>query len=189
MNEAFHESDAELFSRVWQRVMPEGGPLLLSEETDLTPSQPESQPPAAALPPTETLPLTTASPETLSFLRERIEVELKNASSTRHLHNRWGGPGVLCDLSARCHKRARRLAAALLLLSGVWYLPESQSSPRRWPDVRSSLRGLFHTFQRDSVLYAAVAEHTQDTLLAELLLELSGESIVMRDTVRRILER
>ncbi len=184
MNETFHESDAELFSKVWQRVMPEGSPLLLTEETGLTSSQTEAQPPAHTA-----LPLTTASPETLSFLRERIEAELKNASSTRHLHNRCGGPGALCDLSARCHKRARRLAAALLLLSGVWYLPESQSSPRRWPDFRSGLRGLFHTFQRDSVLYAAAAEHTQDSLLAELLLELSGESIVMRDNVRRILER
>lgn len=184
MNNTFHESDTELFSRVWQRVMPEGGPLLLTEETDLAPSQPEPPSPASSA-----LPLTTASPETLSFLRERIEGELKNASSTRHLHNCRGGPGALCDLSARCHKRAKRLAAALLLLSGVWYLPESQSSPRCWPDFRSSLRGLFHTFQRDSLLYAAAAEQTQDTLLAELLLELSGESIVMRDNVRRILER
>lgn len=77
MNETFHESDAELFSRVWQRVMPEGGPLLLSEETELTPAQPEAQPPVSA-----DLPLTTASPETLSFLRERIEAELKKQLAT-----------------------------------------------------------------------------------------------------------
>lgn len=180
-------AEADLFRRVWQRVAPDDSSLICTEAvTDLTtaaPPLPSSQSCAAPLP------LTVSSPEVNDFLRARIECELKTARSCRALPCRNGGTAVLRDLHERCCKRARRLSASLLLLSGVWYLPEESCVPQTWPDYRSGLRGLFHRFQQDAQLYCAAAEGCQDALLRELFLELGGEDVTMRDQVRLLLEK
>lgn len=171
--------DRDAFARVWQRVMPEGGPLVLAEKEDC--------PPPANLP--KPLPLGEGSASAEPFLRERIACELKNAKSCHEICNCWGYSGRMMDLVARCQRRARRLAAALLLISGEWYLPVYQVQPRGWPDLRGGLRGLFHTFQREEVLYRSTAQGQSDPLLQELLMELGEESLLLRDMVRMELEK
>lgn len=171
-------ADQEVFARVWQRVMPEGGPLVLASGAAQTA---EDGPP-------ERLPLGAGCTDAVPFLRARIECELKHGKSCRFLHNCWGGSGRLLDLVARCERRARRLATALLLIAGGWYLPAAHVQPQRWPDVRGGLRDLFHAFQREEALYRAAAEDSGDPLLRELLEELAAESLQMRDMVRMELE-
>lgn len=187
MHDSPAAQDARLFAEVWGRVMPEGGPILLEGTTE----QPSALTPSPALLPTlphSAPPLTTADEETTAFLRRRIEAELKNAQSCRSLQTQWSGSS-LKDLSQRGTQRAKRLSAALLLLTGVWYLPAGQCTPRSWPDRRSALRGLFHTFQADGMLYGTAAASATDALLSELFEELSGDALQMRDAVRRILEQ
>lgn len=171
--------EKELFDRVWQRVKPEGSPMLLTGETTV-PAVTESP---------EPLPLGEGCRAAVPFLRESIELELKNSKSCVLLLNRYGMDGNMADLAARCHRRAKRLAAALILISGVWYLPEKQAIPRRWSDCRGSLRGMFHTFQRAGQCYQQAAQRCRDPLLMELFQELGRESMEMRDTVRKLLER
>lgn len=168
-----------LFDRVWQRVKPEGSSMLLTGETMIP----------AATAASESMPLGEGCAAAVPFLRESIELELKNSRSCALLLNRYGMSGNMADLAARCHRRAKRLAAALMLISGVWYLPEQQATPRRWSDCRGSLRGLFHTFQRAGRCYQQAAQRCQDPLLMELFQELGKESMEMRDMVRKLLEQ
>lgn len=167
------------FDRVWQRVKPEGSPMLVTGEP-AAPAINETREPG---------PLGESSGAMAPFLRESIELELKNSRSCLLLFNRYGRNGIMAKLAEQCRRRARRLAAALLLISGVWYLPEGQATPRRWPDCRGSLRGMFHTFQRAGQRYGQQAGQCQDPLLTELFQELGDGAMEMRDTIRKLLER
>lgn len=178
MDEPSTAQEAALFQEVWHRVRPEGSAqLMCSEGTPFSP--PISEP--------LSLPLSHATPEDMKFLKERIEAELKTAHTLRQLH--CGLEGEVRALSRQVRTRAKRLSAALMLLSGVWYLPEGQCSPRRYPDFRSAARGLFHSCQQDALLYAAAAQRTPDTLLSALYAELGEENLALRDHIRSLLER
>lgn len=168
-----------LFEQVWQRVCPQG-----SESLVVAHREPEQPVPACGM-----LPLTQCSPQEREFLCRQIGEEMKNSRRCLLLLNRYGLGMEMRDLSRCCEHRARRLSAALLLITGEWYLSPEKDEGQPWRDCKEGMRWLFHRFQAQSCLYAGKSAAAEDPLLRELYESLGMESLELRDRIRCMLER
>lgn len=170
--------DPEQFARVWKRVVPEGQSCPV-----------ELNAPQAASPPSDDFPLGEGALASSAFLREQIMAELRRWRSYQGLTSFAGHPAALHTLARRSHSQAKRLAAALFLITGGWYLPQNQVTPRRWASLRAGFRSLFQSSQRLEAGYRRAAEETRDPLLHQLFLELAEAHRRQQDQIRRMLER
>lgn len=170
--------DPEQFARVWKRVMPDetSSPVVLNVQ-----ERPTTQSPAC-------FPLGEEAMDSTSFLRERILLELCRWRSYQGLGIFTKQSSALGYLTRQTESRARRLAAALFLITGGWYLPLRDAAPQRWPNFRTALRSLFRSSQRDEASYRGAAEKTSDPLLNQLFLELAEESQLHQAQIRKLLE-
>jgi hypothetical protein len=91
-------------------------------------------------------------------------------------------------ISRQALGRARRLAAALYLICGRWYLPQ-QGRRQRWPNRRAALRGLFRQSQELEQDYRREATETRDRELRQLFRELADESAAEQQFLRHQLEQ
>ena len=141
--------EAEAFARVWKRVSPDpdSSPIQCGE----VPLAPAADPPPA---------LGAASLKWGEFLRAQILWEL----------TRWR------TYQALALGRAKRMAAVLFLLTGVWYLPRSRATPRSWKTSREGYRLLFQGAQRAELRYRAAAQNNPDPVLGDLFRALAAES-------------
>lgn len=151
--------EAEAFARVWKRVSPDpdSSPIALTETEDIPP-----------------LPLGEAAAVWGDFLRAQIVAELTRWRTCQALAAA-GRREPLRALAAAAQSRARRMAAALFILTGVWYLPRTRATPRRWKVLREGYRSLFRSAQRSELRYTAAAR-TPDPVLADLFHSLAQEA-------------
>lgn len=119
--------EAEAFARVWKRVSPDpdSSPIQCGE----VPLAPAADPPPA---------LGAASLKWGEFLRAQILWELTRWRTYQALA-RAPGSGGGSRLAALALGRAKRMAAVLFLLTGVWYLPREQGHPPQLEDQPGGL--------------------------------------------------
>lgn len=170
--------EADTFARVWQRVAP---------DPDASPIQCDGS--SSAPPPSEPiLPLGPNSAVWGDFLRTKIVLELTRWRTCQALStppNR----DVLCPMAACALRRAKRMAAALFLLSDVWYLPRAKATPRSWNSPREGCRTLFRNAQQAALDYHTAAVRTSDPILKELFQALSQEATAEQQKLLRLLAR
>ena len=156
--------EAEAFARVWKRVSPDpdSSPIQCGE----VPLAPAADPPPA---------LGAASLKGGDFLRAQILWELTRWRTYQALA-RAPGSGGGSRLAALALGRAKRMAAVLFLLTGVWYLPRSRATPRSWKTSREGYRLLFQGAQRAELRYRAAAQNNPDPVLGDLFRALAAES-------------
>lgn len=156
--------EAEAFARVWKRVSPDpdSSPIQCGE----VPLAPAADPPPA---------LGAVSLKWGEFLRAQILWELTRWR-TYHALARAPGSGGSSRLAALALGRAKRMAAVLFLLTGVWYLPRSRATPRSWKTSREGYRLLFQGAQRAELRYRAAAQNNPDPVLGDLFRALAAES-------------
>lgn len=171
--------DPELFARVWKRVAPDEAACPVELDVKLPPPNPGR----------DTFPLGDEASGSSHFLQERILLELRRWRSYQYLACFPGQHSLLSSLASQTHARARRLTAALFLITGGWYFPAGQAKARRWPNLRAGLRSLFRSSQRDEADYRQAAEATADPLLRALFLELANENQIQQNQLRRLLEQ
>lgn len=195
--------DRDVFLRVWQRVMPED-----REDCPIAVERPERGAEAVPaeraqmlvpamrdeagddFPTQEDVPCLGSGGEAdRERLQEFIAQELAHWRSYQMLARRAGQGGrMLAAMASGSRKRAKRLSAALFLISGVRFWP---SEPPSMPLQRSyfgSLRELFHAEQNRSGAYRAAAEESQDQCLCALYLDLADESMEHACRIRILLE-
>ncbi|MCD7843094.1 MAG: hypothetical protein LUG17_00505 [Clostridiales bacterium] len=175
MNEALERAlDPAQFARVWKRVAPaeDACPVVVAQPK--APVCPDGKAPAG---------------ESEAYLRRRVEEELRQWRSCQGLVASHGYSPALGRLSCRTYRRAKRLAAALFLVSGGWYFPAGGMRPQRWSDLRSGLRALYRSSQRAEREDRQAAEIASDPALRELLLSLAEESREEQGMIFRLLER
>lgn len=195
--------DRDIFLRVWQRVMPEERedcPIAVERPEPVveTPTEAQEQMPRTTaqdeagddFPTQEDVPCLGSSGEAdRERLQEFITQELVHWRSYQMLARRAGQGGrMLAAMASGSRKRAKRLSAALFLISGVRFWP---SEPPNMPLHRSyfgSLRELFHAEQNRSGAYRAAAEECQDQCLCALYLDLADESMEHACRIRTLLE-
>mgnify|MGYP000992176292 CR=1 FL=1 len=157
--------EAEAFARVWKRVSP---------DPDKSPIECQSVN-ASASPPSGKQEPEQAAPQWEAFLRREIVLELTRWRTYRALST-LSSHTVLVSMAAGALRRAKRMAAVLFLLTGVWYLPQNQAIPRNWKTPREGYRILFHGAQRAEMSYRSAAGKNPDPLLAELFQNLAREA-------------
>jgi hypothetical protein len=199
MDEFSTPLDPETFERVWQRVSagrdspvvpgrpqpPRPGPDRPSPPPGPPPHPGPDRPPVPPdrphrPPPPPEPPLGRSCRENEGFLRSMIDRELERSRSAQR-----------ADLPPRISRqalgRARRLAAALYLICGRWYLPQ-QGRRQRWPNRRAALRGLFRQSQELERDYRRGAAETRDRELRQLFRELADECAAEQQYLRHQLE-
>lgn len=194
--------DRDVFLRVWQRVMPEERtdcPITIDrpEQAPMPMVKPEMTRPVSAndsagddFPTPDDVPCLGSGGETdRERLQEFITQELAHWRAYQMLARRGGQGGrMLAAMASGSRKRAKRLSAALFLISGIRFWP---SEPPMVPLHRSyfgALRELFHAEQNRSGAYRAAAEECQDQCLSVLYLDLADESIEHACRIRTLLE-
>lgn len=193
-------SDRDMFLRVWQRVMPEESPAC---PITLTLPAQRRQPCAAPaqvvvsadragddFPTPDDVPcLGSAGQDDLHRLREFTSRELMYTQHYRMLAQRSGQCArALSAMAGTCRKRAKRLSAALFLISGVRFWP---AEPPGVPMPRSylgALRELFLAEQNRGGHYRAASEDCRDACLRALYLELADECMEHACRIRTLLE-
>ena len=122
-------------------------------------------------------------------LQEMIGWEL---TAWRHYQalTRRGGQGgrALAALAEGCRRRAKRLSAALFLLSGVRFWPAEQTAVPTPRAYFSALREHFLAEQNRGQSYRAAAEESRDCCLRMLYLELAQECMEHAGRIRMLLE-
>ena len=161
--------DYETCMRVWKRVSPE-----------LTPYEAEETLPGAQADPCC---MGSAAAESGDVLRgflaeERYTAQLYRAYA-RCVPNA-AARSVLMGMARASHEHARRLTAALYLITGNPPPLEARSAgaerrPMRGESYCSALRRLYHAAVCSGFNYARAGGETSDSCLAELLRELSQE--------------
>lgn len=156
--------ETEAFARVWKRVAPDPdtSPIACGE----APSQPASPP---------SLALGMASQGWGPFLRTQIVWELTRWRTYQALSRSSGRKGT-GPLAATALRRAKRMTATLFLLTGVWYLPQNQATPRNWKTSREGYRLLFQGAQQAELRYRSAAQNNPDSILTDLFHTLAAES-------------
>jgi hypothetical protein len=114
------------------------------------------------------------------MLRRMIDEELERSRSAR-------GANVPGWIASQAQGRAKRLAAALYLISGEWYFPR-WGRVERWPSRRAALRGLFRQSQQLEEGYEEQAERQRDPALRQLFAELARECRMEQHRLRHLLE-
>lgn len=180
--------DRDVFLRVWERVMPEEGascPIAVQR------SEREDQNHAGDdFPEREDVPcLGSAARSEEGRLQEWIGVELGRWQTYRTLSRRsCQGARTLAGMAVNCRRRAKRLSAALFLISGVRFWPQEQTGV---PTLRSwygTLRELFLAEQAAACAYRAAAEECRDACLQALYLDLADECGEHAGFIRTLVE-
>ncbi len=194
--------DRDLFLRVWKRVMPEereGCPIIVENPR-------QKQPPAVKsgnaqmkrandraesdFPTVEDVPcLGSGGERDAERLQQWVMRELSSWRAYQMLAYRGGQGGrILSAMASGCRHRAKRLSAALFLISGVRFWP---TEPPRVSVPRSyfgALREHFLSEQNRGGAYRAAAEDCGDACLRELYLDLADECADHTARIRALLE-
>lgn len=192
----------EEFERVWSRVSPgRDGPVVPGrpdrpapplprppERPVPPPPRPDRPIPPPPRPPERPAPPPPEPPcfgpecrEYESFLRNMIDRELERYRSAQ-------SAPVPQRIAAQALSRAKRLSAALYLITGRWYLPQ-RGRVQRWRDRRSALRGLYQQSQRLERDYHRESARVRDRELRQLCRELADECAAEQQHLRHQLER
>ena len=203
--------DRDVFLRVWDRVMPVERldcPIVVERQEGCVtvPAVMQMPVPAAReieahgvsgvdragddFPTKEDVPcLGSAGEADREKLQEMIGWEL---TAWRHYQNltRRGGQGgrTLAALAEGCRRRAKRLSAALFLVSGVRFWPAGQTSVPAPRSYFAALREHFLAEQNRGQSYRAAAEESRDCCLRMLYLELAEECADHAGHIRTLLE-
>lgn len=184
------EYDRDVFLRVWSRVMPEGG-----DACPIMTVPPEEKPCRTGevegndFPPPEDVPcLGMSAQEETERLRQFVTDEMHNWQRYRALSRRSGQCArQLSALAGGCRRRAKRLSAALFLITGVRFWPPEQSVPVP-RSYFGALRELFLAEQNRGGAYRSAAEESRDGCLQRLYLDLSDECTVHAAHIRAMIE-
>ena len=203
--------DRDLFLRVWDRVMPEERPdcPIVVERVEGCAAVPAMYPmPVPAMqeeavgatsgrdragddfPSRDDIPCLGSGGEAdWEKLQEMIGWEL---AAWRHYQTlaRRGGQGgrTLAALAESCRRRAKRLSAALFLISGVRFWPAGQTSVPAPRSYFAALREHFLAEQNRGQSYRAAAEESRDCCLQMLYLDLADSCADHAGRIRTLLE-
>lgn len=194
--------DRDVFLRVWSRVMPEereDSPITVElAQRTMEAGRETIQMPAAMtqdeagddFPTPEDVPcLGNAGEADRERMQEFITQELAHWRAYQMLARRAGQGGrMLAAMASGSRKRAKRLSAALFLISGIRFWPSELPSMPLHRSYFGSLRELFHAEQNRSGAYRAAAEECQDQCLCALYLDLADESMEHACRIRTLLE-
>lgn len=193
--------DRDVFLRVWRRVMPEDTPdcpisVERQEETPMpaaVPNQTPSCPDSAGddFPTADDVPcLGSGAGADLERLQEFIAQELIRWRAYQNLARRVSGQGgrTLASLAGGCRRRAKRLSAALFLISGVRHWPAEQAAVPAPRSYFGALREHFLSEQNRGCAYRAAAEDCRDACLRALYLDLADECAEHACRIRSLLE-
>lgn len=193
--------DRDVFLRVWQRVMPEdspGCPISVEGREEAPPPavKPQRTPPAPCdagtdFPTREDVPcLGSGGQADQERLQEFIGQELSHWRSYQMLARRVSGTGgrTLAALAGGCRRRAKRLSAALFLISGVRCQPAETASAPPPRSYFGALREHFLSEQNRGCAYRAAAEDCRDECLRALYLDLADECAEHTCRIRSLLE-
>lgn len=201
--------DRDLFLRVWDRVMPverPDCPIVVERSEEMSrPAVPAVQPMPAEMiaqpmpaadqagddfPTRDDVPcLGSAGEADRERLQEMIGQELAAWRSYQLLARRGGQGGrILAALAAGCRRRAKRLSAALFLISGVRFWPAEQVSVPVPRSYFTALREHFLAEQDRGQIYRAAAEESRDHCLQMLYLDLADECVEHAGRIRTLLE-
>ncbi len=182
MEYSIQTDEAEAFARVWKRVEGDWGP-----SCPIQPTAAEQVPEQAQLAasPEHSLPLGPSSAAQGDFLQKQIRQELRRWRTYGQLS---AGDSSIVVLSRQALRRAKRLSAAWLLISGFRFLPISQAAPMTWVCREDGLRLLFRQEQLGQMAYAARAKGNPDPELARLFLDLAEDCAGAQQVIRRVLE-
>ena len=122
-------------------------------------------------------------------LQTLLRRELADAREYQQLSRRASGPParMLAALSGEKKHRAKRLAAAYFLISGVRYWPEGEKCPPM-PSYLGTLRRRFAQEQTTMAAYLTGIETTDDPCLRQLLYELAQGAWDHACKVRELVE-
>ncbi len=192
--------DRDIFLRVWNRVMPEESPAcpitVEQPEQDPASAPPPPRPRGAADAPGDEVPapgdvpcLGSGGAADQELLREFTTRELTQWRSYQMLARRSGPGGrMLSALAGGCRRRAKRLSAALFLISGVRFWPAEQTAVPPPRSYFGALREHFLAEQDRGCAYRAAAEDCRDMCLRTLYLDLADECAEHADRIRSLLE-
>ena len=123
-------------------------------------------------------------------LQTLLRRELADAREYQQLSRRASGPParMLAALSGEKKHRAKRLAAAYFLISGVRYWPVEQAVVSLDLPLAALLRRRFWEEQEGEAAYRAAAAATADPCLQELYIELAEDENSHAWLLRGILE-
>lgn len=122
-------------------------------------------------------------------LQTLLRRELADAREYQQLSRRASGPParMLAALSGEKKHRAKRLAAAYFLISGVRYWPEGEKCPPM-PSYLGTLRRRFAQEQTTMAAYLTGIETTDDPCLRQLFYELAQGAWDHACKVRELVE-
>ena len=203
--------DRDLFLRVWDRVMPverPDCPIVVEREEGCAAVPavypmpvPTMQEEAAStksgrdstgddFPTRDDVPCLGSGGEAdREKLQEMIGWELAAWRSYQHLARRGGQGGrALAALAESCRRRAKRLSAALFLISGVRFWPAGQTSVPAPRSYFAALREHFLAEQNRGQSYRAAAEESRDCCLQMLYLDLADNCADHAGRIRTLLE-
>ena len=199
--------DRDIFLRVWQRVAPEERPdCPITVETDAHPTPaatdnnagervvPRQLSPEGTgddFPSRDDVPcLGSGAAHDRERLQEFIDRELALSHAYQALARRVNGPGgrVISALANGVRKRAKRLSAALFLISVVRFWPQEGQTAPAPRSYLGALREHFLAEQDRGCAYRAAAEDCRDVCLRALYLELSAECNENAGRIRALLE-
>lgn len=122
-------------------------------------------------------------------LQEMIRWELTAWRHYQELVRRGGQGGrTLAALAEGCHRRAKRLSAALFLISGVRFWPAGQTAVPMPRSYFAALREHFLAEQNRGQAYRAAAEESRDHCLQMLYLDLTDSCVDHACRIRTLLE-
>lgn len=205
--------DRDLFLRVWQRVMPEeradcpivverpegmnelAVPAMQTMAVPMTEEQ-TAQPAPAVDDAGDDFPtrddvscLGSAAIVDQERLQDLIGQELVCWRTYQALARRGGqGSRTLSAMAGNCRRRAKRLSAALFLISGVRFWPAEQITVPMPRSYFGALREQFLTEQNRGEAYRAHAEESRDACLRALYLDLADECMEHAARIRMLLE-
>ena len=203
--------DRDLFLRVWDRVMPverPDCPIMVERSEEINQ---RAVPAVRPMPATEArivrpapvadragddfpgrddVPCLGSGGETdRGKLQEMIGWELAAWRHYQALARRGGQGGrTLAALAESCRRRAKRLSAALFLISGVRFWPAEQTSVPVPRSYFAALREHFLAEQNRGQSYRAAAEESRDHCLQMLYLDLADSCADHACRIRTLLE-
>lgn len=188
---AREEMDRDMFLRVWDRVMPQDSEACpVTVERTNRRELPDRDTCGGDFPSRDDVPcLGGAAMGEQGQLRELISRELDCWRTYKMLAQRsCQGARVLSAMAGNCRKRAKRLSAALFLMSNVQFWPVERQcvpTPRSW---LGTLREQFVGEQSRECVYRAAAEDCRDRCLRQLYLDLALECAEHAAAIRTLIE-
>lgn len=191
--------DRDVFLRVWQRVMPEERPDC-PIVVDRSEQVPEAKSKATQMMARDSAGDDFPTPDDVPCLgsggeadRERLQEfigqELTQWRSYQMLARRSGQGGrMLAALASDCRKGAKRLSAALFLISGIRFWPDVPPSVPLPRSYFGALREHFIAEQNRGGAFRGAAEECRDQCLRALYLDLADECTEHACRIRALLE-